>query len=151
MQAENYNLRTCKNACSCLYFSKYFKVWMFSCIIEMTVHRKQVSLTTVCFFKSRKNAFSSWSKLFILCYAFCYMTNASFTSDYIINKIWTKLDKVNRGAQNFWITSTLLNSMLRGNVPVWIRHCVIGEKTNVTERGKLGWNLRNWYRFSPLP
>lgn len=87
-----------------------------------------------CFFKSKKNTFSSQSMLFKLCYAFCYMTNANFISDYVTNRIWTKLDKVNHGAESLWITSTLLNSMLRGNVPAWIRHCVIGEKANVTER-----------------
>lgn len=58
----------------------------------------------------------------MLCYAFCYMTNANFTSVCIINRIWTELDKVNSGVEDLWITSILPNSMLRGNVAVW-RHC----------------------------
>lgn len=139
-QAVSYNLPlTCKNACSCLYFSiskcEYFHALLKWQCTGNRYHWHKFD----CFSKSKKNAFSSWSKLFILCYTFCYMRDANFTSDYITNKIWIKLDKLdNHGAENLWITSTLLNSMLRGNVPAWIRHYVIGEKANVTEGRQAG-------------
>ena len=152
MQAANCDLlQTCKNACSCFYF-QLSKCEVFHALLKWRYtgnryHWQQFD----CFFKSKKNALSSWSKLFILRYASCYMTDANSISDYITNRVWTKLDKVNHGAENLWITSILLNSMLKGNVPAWIRLCVIREKANVTERGKLGWNLRDSYRFCPLP
>lgn len=120
MQAANYHLQTCRNAscCLCVSISKWecfhaLLKWQYA---GSRYHWQQFD----CFFKSNKNAFGSQSKLFMLCYAFCYMKNANFTSVYIINRLWTELDKVNSGEENLWITSVL--PMLRGNVPAW-RHC----------------------------
>lgn len=122
MQAANYNLQTCRSAPCCLHVS--ISKWeCFHALLKWQYagsryHWQQFD----CFFKSKKNAFGFQSKLFILCYAFCYMTNANFTSVYIINRIWTELDNVNSGEENLWTTSMLPNSMFRGNVPAW-RHC----------------------------
>lgn len=129
MQAASYNLQTCRSAscCLCVSISKWecfhaLLKWQYA---GSRYHWQQFD----CFFKSKKNAFGSLSKLFTLCYAFCYMTNANFTSVYTINRIWTEFDNANSGEENQWTISMLPNSMLRRNVPAW-RHCGLTPSDN---------------------
>lgn len=119
MQAADYSLQTCKSAscCLCVSISKWE---CFHALLKWQYAGSRYHWQQFAFSSQRKML--SLLRASCLCYAFCYMTNANFTSVYIINRIETELDNINHGEENLWITSMLPNSVLRGNVPAW-RNC----------------------------